>query len=34
MLMEIQGQETVSGYKNPFWTFYIAVMQWKSIVSF
>ena len=28
MLMEIQGQETVSGCKNPFRTFYIAVMHY------
>lgn len=27
MLMEIQGQETVSDCKNPFRTFYIAVMH-------
>ena len=27
MLMEIKGQETVSGRKNPFRTFYIAVMH-------
>ena len=28
MLMEIKGQETVSGCKNPFRTFYIAVMHY------
>ena len=28
MLMEIKGQETVSGRKNPFRTFYIAVMHY------
>lgn len=28
MLMEIQGQKTVSGCKNPFRTFYIAVMHY------
>ena len=28
MLMEIQGQETVSDCKNPFRTFYIAVMHY------
>ena len=28
MLMEIQGQKTVSGCKNPFWIFYIAVMHY------
>ena len=34
--MEIQGQETVSGCKNPFRTFYIAVMHygvWLLIFS-
>lgn len=28
MLMEIQGQKTVTGCKNPFRTFYIAVMHY------
>ena len=28
MLMEIQGQKTVSGCKNSFLTFYIAVMRY------
>ena len=28
MLMEIKGQETVSGCKNPFRSFYIAVMHY------
>ena len=28
MLMEIQGQETVSDCKNPFRTFYIALMHY------
>ena len=28
MLMEIKGQETVSGCKNPFRTFHIAVMHY------
>ena len=33
MLMEIQGQKTVSGCKNSFQTFYIAVMAKRSSVS-
>ena len=28
MMMEIKGKETVSGCKNPFRTFYIAVMHY------
>ena len=30
MLMEIQGQKIVSGCKNPFRTFYIAVMRFGA----
>ena len=33
MLMEIKGQETVSGRKNPFRTFYIAVMHYGCVAA-